>query len=173
MVRPVSTLGVVERSYVLSDEVRSGWFRREQVDRAVTYLDWAVDDVPLRDHLQAGVADLTTFVTALQNEEARPVAGRTVIKALLGKLERPDDEAVMPDGRVALIQCWCFDLNCSTLTAEVVAADDVVEWRDVSWQVAYEPIDLGYADFDPPTFRFDRAQYTAELQRLIELERST
>ena len=173
MTEAVSTLGVVEDSYVVSDEERVGWFRRRQVDRTVRYLDWTVDGRPLRDHLTYVDSTSPGEVTVLQNDWAASGVGRQLVKALLGKESSSRYDVVMPDGRVALLFCsYCFDLDCATLTAEIVFADDFVEWRDVGWQVGYEPLELSDSEFDPPTFRFDRVQYFAELERLFGLEMS-
>ena len=48
-------------------------------------------------------------------------------------------------------------------------ADAAVEWRDLGWQVDYEPYDTETDAVNPPrTFRFDRAQYESVLRPLRE-----
>ncbi|CAN5270826.1 hypothetical protein BH09ACT10_BH09ACT10_18240 [soil metagenome] len=169
----ISTIGVVEDSYVVSDEERAGWFRRRQVDRTITYLDWAINGLPLREHLKYVDGSSPGEVTVLQNDWAAPGVGRQLIETLLGKESSSNYDVAMPDRRVAVLFCaYCFDLDCATVTAVIVFSNDVVEWRDVGWQVSYESLDLSDGEFDPPTFRFDRAQYVAELERLLELELS-
>lgn len=70
------------------------------------------------------------------------------------------------DGRVCLLQCPCGDLDCAALTAQVVISDRTVEWKDIGWQVTYEP----FMDYNE-TLRsatFDRAEYIALIDELLE-----
>jgi hypothetical protein len=168
-----STLGVVEDQYVAYDHERVGWFRHKPVVRTITYLDWTIDGRPLREHVRYVDGSVPREVTVLQNDWSALGVGRSLLKSLLGLPARGGFDVAMPDGRIALLFCpTCFDLDCGTLTAEVAFSDRFVEWRNVAWQVAYEPLDLTDSEFDPPTLTFDRAQYEAELKRLLNLERA-
>lgn len=74
----------------------------------------------------------------------------------------------MSDGRVPLLVCGAdFDLNCRALTAELVVAGNLVEWRDIAWQVDYEPLDLKEQEQPVITLAFDRRQYDAVVRPLL------
>ena len=62
----------------------------------------------------------------------------------------------------------CGNPSCRALSASLVATEEWVEWRDLGWQVDYEPFDAAEAGFTPPlTFRFNRSQYTTTLRELL------
>lgn len=171
-----SILGVVEDDYIAYHEERAGWFRRRSVERTITYLDWTIDGEPLREILRYVDGRVPSEVTVLQNSEVSVGVSRVMLKSLLGLAGGggPEFTIAMPDGRIALLVCpTCFDLCCATLTAEVEFSDAQVTWREIAWQVGYEPLDLTNSEFEPPTLTFSRAQYGAELMRLLDLERAT
>jgi hypothetical protein len=168
-----STLGVVEDHYVAYDDERVGWFRHKSVEHTITYLDWTIDGRPLRELVRYVDGSAPREVTVLQNDWSAIGVGRSLLKSLLGLPVGGGFDVVMPDGRIALLFCpTCFDLDCGTLTAEVEFSDTFVLRRDIAWQVGYDPLDLTDSEFDPPTLTFDRAQYEAELKRLLNLERA-
>lgn len=173
MTAPVSQLAVTENRCTLVEDQRVGWLRHRGVERTTTFLDWTIDGRPLREHVPFVDGRVPDEATVLQNERTASGVGRASLITLLDLPGRSEFDVRMPDGRVALLFCrTCFDLSCATLTAEVVATSDgTVEWRDVAWQVGYEPLDLGGSEFDPPTFVFDAAQYRALLRRLLVEER--
>lgn len=168
-----STLGVVEDQYVTYEEERVGWFRHKPVERTITFLDWMIDGRPLREHVRSGDGSVPGEVTVLQNDRSALGVGRSLLQSLLGLPARGAFDVAMPDGRIALLFCpTCFDLDCATLTAEVEFSDRCVKWRDIAWQVGYDPLDLTDSEFDPPSLTFNRVQYEAELKRLLDLERA-
>ena len=168
-----STLGVVEDHYVAYHDERVGWFRHKSVEHTITYLDWTIDGRPLRELVRYVDGSVPREVSVLQNDWSALGVGRSLLNSLLGLPARGGFDVAMPDGRIALLFCpTCFDLCCATLTTEVEISDSYVEWRDIAWQVGYDPLDLTDSEFDPPTLTFDRAQYEAELNRLLNLERA-
>ena len=74
----------------------------------------------------------------------------------------------MSDGRVALLVCPIDqDVNCRALTTRLVRDADVVEWRDVGWQVDYEDFVPEADEYGPLlSFRFSRPQYETLLSSL-------
>lgn len=60
-----------------------------------------------------------------------------------------------------------FDLECQTLTAQLVLHEDIVEWCDIGWQVSYEPLDLSEQESPVISLAFDRAQYEEVLRALL------
>jgi hypothetical protein len=142
----------------------SGVVRQREQQHDIEYLDFTIDGTPLR-----------TLVTQLP-ETPRPVEEMTrlwddcpdeaveQLRRLLG--EEPGD---YEDGRVALLVCnVCGDLGCRALSASLVATEEWVEWRDLGWQVDYEPFDGAQAGFTPAlTFRFDLSDYTSTLRELM------
>lgn len=124
----------------------------------VTFLDWVIDGTSLRDRF-----DAATEMTLLQDEKwmrphrtesiarlrgevtgppaYRPQFRRTTLDRLLGRQGTPVARfgAAFDDGRVGLLFCVCGDIDCPILSAEVVVAGGVVQWRDIGWQVGHAP----------------------------------
>ncbi len=75
--------------------------------------------------------------------------------------------AAFQDGRVALLLCACGDLDCPTLSANVVVNDATVEWRDVGWQVSYEPFEAQDVVREQPHMTFERSAYEALVADLL------
>ena len=74
----------------------------------------------------------------------------------------------MPDGRVPLLFCIaCYDLDCQTLTTEVSFDSGVIAWRDIGWQVGYEPFDADNQERKPITVAFKRDQYESVITNLV------
>jgi hypothetical protein len=157
---PVETLGTVPAT---TRSIR--WVGRKTVEYDAMFEDWAISGVPLRDLLAArwGAAEPPQQMTALR--VADPVAAVAAVRRLLG--ESPPD---FDDGRVALLVCPIDDdLDCGAVSAQVVTSADVVEWRDVGWQVTYQPfepvLDEGGGSL---SFRFDRSRYEYRLRDLLD-----
>ena len=93
-----------------------------------------------------------------------PSAAVASLRALLG--EGPAD---FEDGRVALLVCPTDqDVSCRALGARVLIGEGTVEWRDVGWQVDFEPFVPAPDEYGPLLqFRFDRAQYERLLRQLL------
>jgi hypothetical protein len=157
---------------VVTAQVREkvGWFRGKFVDRRIEYQQWTVEGIRLRELIAASDGDLAGAVTPVQNDWAGPGLAVESLRTLLGEQPRHDWETAMPDGRVALLYCpSCFDLGCSTLTARLLMGSDVVEWRDIAWQVQHEPFELADRLL---SLSFERHQYESLLRHLLEVERS-
>ncbi len=76
----------------------------------------------------------------------------------------------MPDGRVPLLVCpFDFDLDCRALTAELVCEGQLVEWRDMAWQAAFAPLDLGEQEMPVISLAFDPEQYADVVRALLDL----
>ena len=51
--------------------------------------------------------------------------------------------------------------------AELVVSGNAVEWRDIPWQVDYEPLDLGEQEQPVITLTFDRRHYDDFVRSLL------
>jgi hypothetical protein len=162
-----SVLGTVAAVVTAPVEVKVGWFRREVVPEEFTYREWTIDGTPLRQVVAWPNGDVATEVTPIRYERAGREYERDYLRALLGA--RPaDPRVVMPDGRVPLLVCRVdVDLDCRALTAELFRDDETVEWRDIAWQVGYEPLDLAEQEQPVVTLRFGRAQYDDTVRSLL------
>lgn len=85
-------------------------------------------------------------------------------RRILGIFSRPGipfawSESAFPDGRVGLTYCFCGDLDCGVLSANIEVSPDRVAWREVAFQTTFEPPQVAEA----PTYFFDRAQYESVL----------
>ena len=147
--------------------VRSGGRRIVEYD--LPFEDWAISGTALRALIAArwGAPDPPQQMTALCAEH--PDGAVASVRRLLGEV--PPDFA---DGRVALLLCPIDnDLDCGAISTRVVRGADTVEWRDVGWQVTYEPFVPELDEFGPlPSFRFDRAQYEGLLRDLLSRYRA-
>lgn len=164
-------------------ELPDGDVRRREGGTTAPALEWTIDDVPLREVVSdhGSIPVLTRGVGPGHRRESllRLRGDRTDLPTFEPRFERSWFDRLFglrgipyapygpafEDGRVVLLECACGDLDCPTLSTEVVVADEHVEWRDVGWQVTYEP-------FNGPTgalftARFDRAQYLAVVDELL------
>lgn len=154
----------------------------------VEFLDWEIDGVSLRDRYEAD-----TEMTLLQDQEwmqphraeaiARlrgevtapptyvPEFHQTRLQKRLGRRGTPVARfgAAFDDARVGLLFCLCGDIDCPTLSTEVVVSADLVHWRDIGWQVGYAPFGSDMAPESPEHGQatFDRAEYDALLASLL------
>ncbi len=154
----------------LSVEERAGWFRRKIKGREIGFLDWTIDGVPLRVVIAWPNGAIAGEVTPIRNERAEREYRIDYLRALLGGLVG-SESAVMPDGRVPLLVCpHDFDLGCRALTTEVVSDGDTVEWRDIAWQAASEPLHLAEQEMPVISLTFDRVQYEKVVRGLLEVD---
>jgi hypothetical protein len=151
------TLGL--RSAVRSFQQGYGW-RDKTRTVEVPYDDWTLDEQPLRDLIRSAFPD----DMAAPVSEVTLLSERWVPSAPVGALERllsgtPGD---FEDGRIALYVCQVDgDFGCATFSTEVVVGEVEVEWRNLGWQVDYEP---GVRGIEPPlSVRFQRAAYDSVL----------
>lgn len=73
------------------------------------------------------------------------------------------------DGRISLYVCpECGDLGCGAITIRIVGTSGEIVWRDFGYENNYEAHverEL-FAPLGP--YRFDRADYTAQLEALLQ-----
>lgn len=161
------------------------------------WLDWTVDGKSLRSkYSQKGTDD--TDITLLhardledepfRTESLRRLRGdtlspptfeprfyRTRLDRLLHRRGTPYAPAgtAFEDGRVGLLYCYCGDLDCGALSTRVEVTAETINWRDIGWQVTYEP----YTPYDEVQqwlgdrdLTFDRAPYESLINRLLEAD---
>jgi hypothetical protein len=155
------TLGL--RDAVASFRQGYGWGDKTRVQE-VAFEDWTLDGELLRDLIRRSFPE----DMAAPDGEVTLLSDRWVASAPVRALERllagqPGD---FDDGRIALYVCKVDgDLGCATLSADVVVGTETVEWRDLGWQVDYEP---GVKGAHPPlSIRFDRTAYEAVLREAL------
>lgn len=171
MERPSSRLGTVPSVMTAHVKEKVGWLRSRFVDRDFAFQDWLIDDVPLRRLVAWPNGDQAGEVTPIQNDWAGPDLAIASLRTLLGQDSGRDWDTKMPDGRVALLFCEsCLDFGCGALTAELFIDSEAAEWRNVGWQVDYEPLDLTKQDCPVISVAFDRKEYEGLLEGLIEIE---
>lgn len=126
--------------------------------QTIDFLDWLIDGVSARELAAATSGHMTLLQDTPWVQEHRfdllrrlrgdrlpvptytPTFHRTRLDRLLGRRGTPDAPfgAAFKDERVGLLFCFCGDLECPTLTAQIVIHDDTVEWRDIAWQALSE-----------------------------------
>lgn len=88
------------------------------------------------------------------------------LRALLGESSTDGPSVHFDDGRVGILFCgMCGSMDCATLSASVEIDADSVTWRDIAFQVAYDPFTLD--DQEPMTFVFERRAYEALIRGLL------
>lgn len=139
-------------------------FRNKIRVHEVPFEDWTLDGQLLRDVIRDAVAEQIPA----PDGEVTLLSDRWVASAPVAALERllagrPGD---FGDGRIALYVCQVDgDLGCATMSADVAIGPDTVEWRNLGWQVNYEP---GVSGADPPlSIRFQRIDYEAVLREAL------
>lgn len=167
---PFSRLGTRPAVVNVGEWRRVGWFRSARVDREVGYLDWTIDDVALRELVAWPNGDVAEEVTPVGNVDAMDDYRRDYLRALLGE-PVGSEWAVMPDGRVPLLVCPVdFDLSCPALTAQLVRDGQTVQWRDLAWQVADQPVDFAEQGMSVISLVFDRQQYDSTVRALLHAQ---
>lgn len=165
---PISLLGTSSDVVAAPVAERVGWFRKKFVGREFGYLEWTIDGVPLREIVAWPNGDVASEVTPVQSGYAMREYEADYLRAVLGQ-PTAREWTVMPDGRVPLLVCPIdFDLDCRALTAKIVHDDSKVEWRDIAWQVGYEPLDLSEQEMPVVTLAFDSKQYDVVVRALLD-----
>lgn len=160
------------------------WGNDPRLARGATELaawEWTVNDVPLSSMFDGGphlplLHEHSTYGTEalhrLRGDRTdRPVFVQRFQRSWVDKALRRKGTPWAPsgpafeDGRVCLLECLCGDLDCGALTTEVVFSDQSVEWRDIGWQVTYEPF-AGYNEV-VHSATFDRRAYTSLIDQLL------
>ena len=154
---------------------RLGW--RSGVRRVpVEFLDWTVDDVPLRSLLGLPKGGLPNERTLMVKGFEQTSFATSSLVALLdehgGYEEAGDDWVSYDDGRTAILYCpECGALDCPSITARIEFTDSTVRWRDIAYQTEFP--DLATFDtFDPVTLVFAREQYEASVRSLLTVWRA-
>ncbi|MFJ2743302.1 oxidoreductase [Streptomyces sp. NPDC087440] len=124
------------------------------------FMDFVVDGHPLLHQL----SDLDA-VSPLASD-VPPAIFVTHVRRLLLEAAPP-----LPDNRYVIYGCpECEGLECGAVTAVIEQQGTDIVWRDFAWQTT-ETLDFerdGYHGIGP--FRFEAAQYRAELARLLPPE---
>jgi hypothetical protein len=169
--RSISRLGTSPDVVTVSVDEKIGWFRRRSVPRDFTFLDWVIGDALLRELIRWPTGEVAGEVTPIQNDYAFPEFAVLYLRALLGGDPQKPWETHMPDGRVGLLYCPIdFDNACRTLTTELKMNPDTVEWRDIVWQASYEDLDFSEQTCPVISLSFDRVQYEAVIDNLLQVE---
>lgn len=161
----VEILGTVAARTTWTEQ-QTGFMRKGTLVHELVYEDWTVAGVPLRERVLARREDVSSVreVTPLCEMLWWPEAAVAALRRLLG-----DEPGDFEDGRVSLLVCPIdADLGCRALSATLVFEGEVVEWRDVGWQVYHMPFVVVDDGFDPPMhLRFDRKAYVELLRALL------
>lgn len=178
-------LGVQTTEVALFDGDR----RLREGKTMLTVLEWTINGVPLHEVVKDGTSVPRLYAAADAGERRElldrlrgdrtdhPTHVERYQRTWLDRLLRRKGIPWAPfgpafeDGRVVLLECPCGDLDCGALTTEVVVGDEVVEWRDIGWQVTYEPFE-GFND-EVRSARFDRDQYIAVIDEVLAMDWST
>ena len=163
-----SVPGVVETRFTARTALGRRWQLRRP-ERVGSFLDWAVDSVPLLDRLAEPLrrASITSsWMTTLTSDHPDAL---DQIDQLLG-----DPGSIFDDGRVALYVCpKCSDPWSGTVSTDVVFTADVVHWRAIGWQRPQRPAE----PFEPSVdLSFGRGQYEdalRDVRRAFARHRST
>lgn len=168
---PLVVLGTRWTEHSRGETRSTGFWRRraERVDLAPRrFLDWTIDDQPLRDRLtfpDGRVCDDITFLTEGSRGDRFAIAS---LRALLRENVPGGDPWVQyADGRAGVLFCpQCGGLDCGAVSADVHIGATTVEWRNVAFQI---DVPGGVAQCGVPwfTLRFDRAQYEATVREVL------
>lgn len=165
----VSVLGLVSAQVLVGEVSEGGFFREPQVRDVVFDFDcWAIDGKSIFSMVE-GDHEVNRGVVTVFCDSGMPSDLRMdSLRALLQLPPLGEVDVYMADGRVALLYCrCCADLNCATLSAEIIIEDDVVQWRDIAWQVDYEKHVPDPIPWNWINAIFDRVQYESFIKNLI------
>lgn len=156
-------------------------------EERLAFLDWTIDGVPLRKTFGDGEEDTNS---TLLYEDADPTDRLENLRRLrefdtppptfepryhrtwFDRLVRLRGTPIAPwgtafsDGRVCLLYCFCGDLDCPTLSTQVVTHADKVEWREIGWQVTYEPFESNQSELVNAVF--ERKAYETLIDNLLQ-----
>jgi hypothetical protein len=135
----------------------------QQFERPDAFLDFLVNDRPMRDLLviPEDWEQPLDETTALR-DDWRPKAVVDYLDRLLGV--RPGD---YDDGRVSLLVCAvCGDLWCGALSIELALSPQTATWQKIGWRS--NPDDVEPQLLTDQVFAFDRGKYEELLRGLRE-----
>lgn len=161
-----SELGTV-RAIAETVTIERKLFRSIETRTSVAFADWTIDGLPLRGIVEQLGNDRPLERTFLTDDRTDASFAAESLRALINEDTTNADEWVrFNDGRVGLLFCpSCGDMDCSTLSAEIVIDDDRVLWRDIAYQVGYQPFSLDGTT--PLTISFERRQHDALIRTLL------
>ncbi|GAB12926.1 hypothetical protein ARGLB_029_00020 [Arthrobacter globiformis NBRC 12137] len=135
----------------------------QQDERPIPFLDFLVDDRPMRDLLDVPEDwEQPLYETTALRDDWRPKAVVDYLDRLLGVL--PGD---YEDGRVSLLICVvCGDLWCGAVSVELALSPQTVTWQKIGWQG--DPEDVEPETLTEQSFTFDRDEYEQLLRGLRE-----
>ncbi|MDQ0618889.1 hypothetical protein [Arthrobacter globiformis] len=135
----------------------------QQFDRPDAFLDFLVNDRPMRDLLDVPEDwEQPLDETTALRDDWRPKAVVDYLDRLLGVLPGDYD-----DGRVSILVCAvCGDLWCGALSIELALSPQTVTWQKIGWQS--DPDDVEPQLLTDRAFTFDRDEYEELLRRLRE-----
>lgn len=179
----MNVIGVVENSIEMS------WALGDPADHPdrIPFLDFTVDGRSLCDRFGGDITALHQLdpdfrTTNLQRLAGHPVPlpsfsprfHRTPLDRLLRRRGAPFAfvESAFADGRVGLLYCPCGNMDCGVLSTRIEFTPELVAWRDIGWQVTYEPDDPKFQGYlnDPESFAFERAQYDSLMSWLLSAD---
>lgn len=135
----------------------------QQHERPVAFLDFLVNDRPMRDLLDVPEDwEQPLDETTALRDDWRPKAVVDYLDRLLGVLPGDYD-----DGRVSLLVCAvCGDLWCGAVSMELALSPQTVTWQKIGWQRDPEVVEPQLLTDEP--FTFDRDEYEELLRGLRE-----
>lgn len=144
----------------------AGARRSRPIQMLLTFEDWTIDGTELRGLLATSPLQVMTPLCATWPWPQSAVAH---LETLLG--ERAGD---FGDGRVALLRCPIDDdLGCAAVSMSLEFADVEVLWKELGWQVNYEPYDPTEDGLSPPRcYTFQRQQYEAVIRAALDRYRA-
>jgi len=155
----LNVLSLVHQTITFT-EVRQWLFFRRETGRVRTFLDFAIDGVPLRELALAWDQSVGTDRFSTKLTEDDPHEAVNEIDALLGRI------GVEPNEYQGLL-CLPGSQNTTTdgLAAQLSFETDRVVWRNFAWGDAspWLDFDAPHRIENAPTFTFDRLQYETVL----------
>lgn len=151
----LARLNLVKRTRSGSgDPVKGVPFKTER-----PFLDFVIDGVSL---YEAAAKD-RDLVSVIWTDPPVPDERMKAIRRLLAA--EPGDAS---DGRISLYVCpECGDLGCGAITIRIEGTSGEIVWRDFGYENNYEA-HVEREPFAPlGPYRFDRVDYTAQLEALL------
>jgi len=149
--------------------VRGSGRRTETFTESLDFQDWTINGTALHDLVTLrGDTPIphqrVKEMTWLCEQDPWPAGAVDNLRRLLG--QQPGD---FPDGRVSILVCPIdADLGCATLSVELVMDADMVQWRDLGWQVDYQPLNPAEDLLEPSrSYKFRRDEYTGLVSELL------
>jgi hypothetical protein len=155
----VNVLSLVKQTITFA-EVRQWLFFRRETERVRTFLDFAIDGVPLRELSLAWDPSVDTERFSTKLTEDDPHEAVDEIDALLGRMGLDPDEY-----QALLFLPGSQNTTTDGLAAQLSFEADRVVWGNFAWGDASPWLDFDASQRieNAPMFTFDRLQYEAVL----------